>query len=179
MPVFRHAGGMLAVIALCGCMTVADAVWADNLRRASPIAPHRHVLVNTLPDGFQALSERHQGIDIPQSDVEQALEQIVEAWNAGTPAPFLAEGFRDKSRLNWRIGTELPIDARLTLVAVSSWAPLNAIRGVDGEGRQIRVVNVRAVAKTRVEYLAPGQGLQQLEGENEYYLRLLYEVSAP
>ena len=167
---------MKAIFVVALLLLFSASVVADSFRRAAPIAPHRHTFLHALPEGFSWVEQNLSPLTVPDNDVRQALREVVDAWNLGNPAPYLAEGFRDRARLNFRIGAELPADARLSLIELVNFVPLHSITGRGPNEQLLQVVNVRARAKTRLEYVDRQGRLKQLDGENDYYLRLFYQL---
>ncbi len=177
MPVMRQMK-YLALIALvivgAGLPQVSH---ADNMRRAISIAPHRQAAINpVLPDGMR-LVESAQTIDrnlVSRDDVRGALEVLFHAWNTPNLSQYLARDFRQASRLIALFSGDVPISARLRLIALRSYTTLDARLIEDRAGEQMIMATVRATASSRIEYTNKTRGYRQLDGEGDYYLRLFY-----
>jgi len=104
---------------------------------------------------------------VDRSLVEQAVEDVAEAWNGGGLSDLLSDDFRNRSRLFDTIAEVVPRDARLNVLAVQAVSTLEQYL-LDGQ----RVSTVSAVVRSQIEFNEPETGFQRLEGTGEWYFRV-------
>lgn len=177
MPVMQSLRYLVLGLVVVAGMGLPQLSHADNMRRAISIAPHRQAAINpVLPDGMR-LVENAQTIDrnlVSRDDVRSALEVLFRAWNTPNLSQYLARDFRQASRLIALFSGDVPISARLRLIALRSYTTLDARLVEDRTGEQLIMATVRATASSRIEYTNKTLGYRQLNGEGDYYLRLFY-----
>ena len=116
------------------------------------------------PAGARAVASVHP---VSAAKVEDAVKQIMAAWNTPRLTSMLADNFYDKSRLADVLTTNVPRDASLRIMAVQSHRLIDQFRN----GPQL-VSKVSVVVRTQVEFNDAARGFRRLDGTNEYVITI-------
>lgn len=120
------------------------------------------------------ISKRRPGYFQPVSEkvVRKSLETILSSWNTAQMSSYLSDDFYDKDRLMDSI-SRLPCkNARLRLMAIQEIQTLDQHIVPLDENYFVRISTVSVIAKTQLEYNDPAKGFQNIEGINEYILKI-------
>lgn len=156
-----------ALIGLSQAQAQAQEVRQLN-RIATPSA------VQKLPPGARAVAALRP---VSAAKVEEAVKQIVAAWNTSKLGPLLADNFYDKSRLTDALATKVPRDARLSVLAIQGVQTLNQYTQKSAAGAEQLVSRVSVTVRTQVEYNDSQAGFQRLDGSNEFILLITAPTS--
>ena len=110
---------------------------------------------------------------ITDEAVTQVLNDLFLAWNNGTLESKLSNQFFDASQLADAIQSDVPRDARLSLLTLRSMRTLTQYVEEDPTYGRVRVSQVSAIALTQLQYneLETGEFVN-LEGENEFLISI-------
>lgn len=137
-----------------------------QVRRIQPIA---------TPEAQEQAIVTEQNIEftpISRNLITQAVEQIVEHWNARDLEPVLGEQFFDRERLKQSMDTVVPRDATLRVQAVRDIQTLRQYVEAGESGRLGSIVSVvSATVETQIEYNTGG-GFVRLPGVNEFIMEI-------
>jgi hypothetical protein len=109
---------------------------------------------------------------------EQALTQVVQAWNSGELEKTVSDQFYDKSRLLDAVDTEVPRNARVRLLSVQAVQTFSQRMDNDPRFGPVLVSRISATARTQVEFNDPGTGnLVNRPGVNEFIMVVRQRVA--
>jgi hypothetical protein len=121
--------------------------------------------------GRQSIAQAPELTPVSRAVAEKAIGMMVGAWNNNTLENVLADSFFDKSRLTDAMGSDVPRDALLSVLAIEEVQTLkqNFEHSVSGS-----VLNstVSITVRTLISFNDPVKGYQRIEGENEYIIRI-------
>jgi len=108
---------------------------------------------------------------VPQAAVEDAVRQVMAAWNTPDLAKHLGGGFYDRSRLADAVASVVPRDAALRVLSIQGVQLLDQYDLAPAPGRPfgVRVSQVSVTVRTQVEF-NDAAGFQALDGTNEYVI---------
>lgn len=158
----------IIIFVFCLCLAITSPAFAQEFRTFNQIpTPGR------APDGAKPV----QSIEsVSASSIQNAAEQIVNAWNSGNISQNLAENFYDKTRLLDSINTNVPKDATIRLLSLQGGQTLNQYERINTSGKKEIISTISVNANTQIEFNDAQKGFRRLEGTNEYVLRIVEEV---
>lgn len=135
------------------------------IERAPAKAGAERLQPQALPDRLAPFAAP---LAVSAERVENAMQQLVRAWNRRELEALLVPEFRDRTRLLDVLRTRVPRRVTLELVSVQRWEIIE--QAVVG-GTMLTRVNV--TARTRLQNAGTRGELGPREGENDYVLTLL------
>jgi hypothetical protein len=104
--------------------------------------------------------------------VQQALEQVLTAWNSGGLQHYLATDFYDGQRLTDNLAQRIPQDAKLKLMQLEGFQIIKDEVVSTQNQEQARAWLTSVDAVTQIEFNDPLAGFVQLRGKQRFTLRL-------
>ena len=105
---------------------------------------------------------------VPRELVEDAVKELIQAWNNNNLEEVLSEDFYDKDLLLDAMSEKVPRDAELRILSIQGIQTLSQHVEVEPSGEKWLVSTVSATVRTQVEFNDPDTGFQRREGTNEY-----------
>ncbi|MBN8531274.1 MAG: hypothetical protein J0L97_05375 [Alphaproteobacteria bacterium] len=153
---------MTRALTILAALLLASSAYAQEFRAMNRIASP-----GKAPEGAVALDEVQA---VPRAVVEKGVQELMASWNTGQLEKHLAENFYDKSRLDDAISTNMPRDAKLTVLGIQGQQTLQQFKKDNAT-----ISRVSVTVRTRLEYNDPARGRRSFEGTNEYILRVTDE----
>ena len=104
--------------------------------------------------------------------IQQALEQVLVAWNSGSLQHYLATDFYDGHRLSQNLAQRIPQDAKLKLMQLEGYQLLKDEMVTTRNQEHARAWLASVDAVTQIEFNDPLAGFVQLRGKQRFTLRL-------
>lgn len=153
--------------ALLGFTLPAD---AREFRAIKPISA-----MAIIPEGAQPPQEFKP---VPTELVDQAVEQLMEAWGTPQMQDYLSKNFFDKDRLTDVIDTLVPRDALVRVLSVQGIQTVQQWEEVAPNDPQtmLRVSRVSVVVRTQLEFTNVDGVLETKPGTTEYILKFKQRI---
>ena len=114
---------------------------------------------------------------VPRNLIEEAVRELMGAWNTEKLERLLADSFFDRSRLLDAIVEDAPRDATIRILSVQNVQTLTQFTKPEGEDSTLVISTVSAVVRTQVEFNDPTSGFRRLEGTGEYLFEITMRAS--
>jgi hypothetical protein len=160
----KHNHLTLLLILIVG-QTLTSFSFASEFRAFRPILTP----MQSQPGG-KAVPAR-QLKPVSRQAAEKAVNKLLTAWNGKNLDQVLGDEFYDKSRLNDAMGSKVPRDAELSLLAIQDTQTLQQ-QVVDSPSGKLLVSTISVTARTQLTFNDPTAGYQRREGVNEYIMRI-------
>lgn len=154
----------IAVLLLVGGAT--DAM-SGELRRINTIATPQSTPIRIVGVPVTAV------VPVAEKTVNDAIAELVAAWNSSNLARLLSDQFIDGQRLLDTIFEVVPRDAKLRILAVRSVRTLSQARRAEGQEGTAVVSIVSAIVRAQIEFNDPTRGFQRLDSN----LNLILEIT--
>ncbi|MEC9345000.1 MAG: hypothetical protein VYB54_02165 [Pseudomonadota bacterium] len=149
-------------------LTVATAASAQESRRFRAIASPEAV-----PEGQEPVAQ----VDpVSREAANNAVKEVLQAWNDGRLGDYLGEDFVDRGRLLDSVTEDVPRDASVRVLGLSAVQTVQQFRSTGEGGARLVTSIVSANADTQVEFNDPVRGFRTLRGQNTFFLRITEEV---
>ena len=112
-------------------------------------------------------------IPVEEKTVNDAVTELVAAWNTTNLLPLLSDQFIDGQRLIDTIFEVAPRDATFRLLAIRSVRTLSQARRAEGADGTAVVSVVSAIVRGQIEFNDPTRGFQRLDSN----LNLILEIT--
>ncbi|GAB5413680.1 MAG: hypothetical protein Cons2KO_12830 [Congregibacter sp.] len=164
---FASLALVLMVFTLAGFTLRAD---AREFRAIKPINA-----MAIMPEGAQPPQEFKP---VPSELVDQAVEQLMEAWGTPQMQDYLSKDFFDKDRLTDVIDTLVPRDALVRVLSVQGIQTVQQWEEVAPNDPQtmLRVSRVSVVVRTQLEFTNVDGVLETKPGTTEYILKFKQRI---
>jgi hypothetical protein len=160
--------GILLAVAVLACALVTPAADAAQFRGSNRI--ERPGAEPEAPAGATRVEKPEP---VPRKLIEDAVRELMGAWNTEKLERLLADSFFDRSRLLDAIVEDAPRDATIRILSIQNVQTLTQFTRPEGEGSTLVISTVSAVVRTQVEFNDPTSGFRRLEGTGEY----LFEIT--
>lgn len=158
----------ICVLIYCLSLIIVAPTFAQEFRAFNQIpTPGRS------PDGATPVQTVQP---ISTNTLQNATEQIVNAWNSGNLSQHLSDEFYDKSRFIDTMTLNVPKDANIRLISLQGGQTINQFERINPAGKKEIISTVSVNAQTQVEFNDINRGFRRLEGTNEYIIRITEEV---
>lgn len=114
---------------------------------------------------------------IPRSDMEQAVEDVAQAWTKGEMGKMMSDDFYQKERFNNSMQLNVPRDTRMQVESIRGVSTLNQTVTKGPDGRMRRVSTVSATVNTRLLLNDPANGFVGVPGQNEITFEVIEELN--
>jgi len=104
---------------------------------------------------------------VPNDMIRDAVENLVETWNAGEVEPLLVDTFEEKERLDETIVSSFPRDAELRLLSMGAPETL-----VQYRENGVWVAKVAVDVRTQIEFRDESGRLRRAPGLTRFILRV-------
>lgn len=148
-----------SLMILATTLLLASAAQAQEFR-----AMNRINTPGKAPEGAVALDSVQA---VPRDVVEKGVKELIGSWNSGNLEKHLADNFYDKDRLGDTISTNMPRDAKLSVLGIQGQQTLQQY-----QKGSATISRVSVTVRTRIEYNDPARGRKAFDGTNEYILRV-------
>lgn len=161
---------------MLGVLSV-DHVDAREFRKGNRIA-----VPDTTTDKnprFQSTTKPTQQIIVEPVDDEAiriAIMQLGQDWNNGQLDKWLDPTFYDRERLLDTISQDVPRDAKLRILSVSSIRTIEQNTVPRGDNKLLRSSTVSAIIDHQIEFNDPSAGYQRLTGRSEFLFKVTAEL---
>jgi hypothetical protein len=157
------------VIGLLAVALAAPAAQAEQFRNFNTIRTPAALPPGTVP------VEQVEPID--PSLIEQAVRDLMAAWNSGGLERMLSNDFFNKSRLLDAIAEDVPRNATIRILGIQAVQTLSQLERPEGPGTTIVISTVSATVRTQVEFEDPSTGFNRLEGLADYIFDITMRVT--
>ena len=158
----------LLAITVLACALVSPAAEGAQFRGSNRI--ERPGAEPEAPAGAKRVEKPEP---VPKQLIEDAVRELMAAWNTEKLERLLADSFFDRSRLLDTIVEDAPRDATIRILSIQNVQTLTQFTRPEGEDSTLVISTVSAVVRTQVEYNDPTSGFRRLEGTGEY----LFEIT--
>lgn len=167
----RFAGILLMTLSLTVAVAHAREFRASRFI-ATPAKP-----ISYEPPADDGTIVVKQPVTLDPHLIRKAFQVLFDAWSTPELAEMLDDGFTNRQQILNLIAQDIPFNARINILGVSSVRVLHQRMRKNETGSDTLYSVVAAEVTTQVIYQDPQLGYQQIEGTGEYVIEVSTETA--